>query len=134
MIVPEKYISTEVKIVYPLWPPPGHSSRFSPHVWNFFRPTIKMVKTLSHDGAYPAGDQFCCHLIVQYFTCTMPDSAHVVPRAGGQGLNSGIQYTAGSVTMLPFKRLVDSQFNLDSGVEISPGRKTHLTPTFAEIL
>ncbi|KAG2350531.1 hypothetical protein BDR05DRAFT_954629 [Suillus weaverae] len=50
-----------------------------------------MVKTLSHDGAFPVGD-----------------SAHVVPRAGGQGLNSGIQYGA------------------DSGVEISPSYKTHL--------
>ncbi|KAG2335284.1 hypothetical protein BDR05DRAFT_1006993 [Suillus weaverae] len=27
----EKHINTEVKIVYPLWPPPGHFSIF-PHV------------------------------------------------------------------------------------------------------
>ncbi|KAG1734113.1 hypothetical protein EDB19DRAFT_2026558 [Suillus lakei] len=33
-----------------LWPPLGHSSIF-PHVWNFFRSTIGMVKILSHDGA-----------------------------------------------------------------------------------
>ncbi|KAG2341327.1 hypothetical protein BDR05DRAFT_451177 [Suillus weaverae] len=54
MIVPEKRISTEVKSIRLSALAATRIPLHFPHVWNFFRLTKGMVKTLSHDGAFLA--------------------------------------------------------------------------------
>ncbi|KAG1754265.1 hypothetical protein EDB19DRAFT_1869004 [Suillus lakei] len=55
------------------------SERQEKHISIEVKPTIWMVKTLSHDRAFLAGVQFWCRLLVQcYFV-----HAHVVSPTGG---------------------------------------------------